>query len=126
MCRAGLELTTSWSRGRCFSHCAMVDIHLSETIFPIYGQPVFMMNFSTDKHCQGNRNSLLVSFQCKHTIGVKALFCEKSRNYQKDLALFQACRCLIKYLQTFRATLMRYCNFVLSSLLQKRRLIWKF
>ena len=49
MYSAGFDLTTSDSRGRCYHYCAMEDFRFSDTFFPIFRQPIFMINLNTEK-----------------------------------------------------------------------------
>ena len=51
----GLELMTPGSRGQRSNHFAIVDSQLRKSIFPIYRQSIFIVNFNTDK--TGSRQS---------------------------------------------------------------------
>ena len=59
----GFELTTPGSRGRRSNHFAMEDSRFGKSIFPIYRQPISIINFNTDK--TGSRQSEL--FVCLPT-----------------------------------------------------------
>ena len=45
----GFELMTPGSRGRRSNHFVMAESRFGKSIFPIYRQPIFIMNFNTDK-----------------------------------------------------------------------------
>ena len=45
----GLELMTPGSRGQRSNHFAMEDSRFGKSIFPIYRQSIFIINFNTDK-----------------------------------------------------------------------------
>ena len=59
----GLELTTPSSPGRRSNHSAMKDSRFGRSIFLIYRQPIFKINFNTDKTV--SRQSEL--FACRPT-----------------------------------------------------------
>ena len=59
----GFELMTPGSRGRRSNHFAMKDSRFGKSIFPIYRQPISIINFNTDK--TGSRQSEL--FVCLPT-----------------------------------------------------------
>ena len=59
----GFELMTPWSRGRRSNHFAVEDSRFGKSIFPIYRQPISIINFNTDK--TGSRQSEL--FVCLPT-----------------------------------------------------------
>ena len=56
----GFELTTSSSTGRRSNHFAMEDSRISESTFPIYRQPIFIINFNKDETV--SRQSELFAF----------------------------------------------------------------
>ena len=45
----GLELTTPGFSGRRSNHFVMEESRIGMSIFPIYRQPIFKINFNTDK-----------------------------------------------------------------------------
>ena len=45
----GFELMTPGSRGRRPNHSAIQDSRFGRSIFPIYRQPISIINFNTDK-----------------------------------------------------------------------------
>ena len=59
----GLELMTPGSRGQRSNHFAMEDSRFGKSLFPIYRQLIFIINFNTDK--TGSRQSEL--FVCLPT-----------------------------------------------------------
>ena len=63
MYNPGLELMIPGSRGRRSNHFAMEDSLFGKSIFPIYRQPIYIINFNTDK--TGSRQSDL--FVCLPT-----------------------------------------------------------
>ena len=63
MYRPGLELTTPCTLGRRSNHFAMKDSRVGQSILLIYRQPIFKINFNTDK--TGSRQSEL--FACRLT-----------------------------------------------------------
>ena len=56
----GFELITPMSRGRRSNHFAMEDSRFGKCIFPIYRQPISIINFNMDKTGSSSRNSLSV------------------------------------------------------------------
>ena len=59
----GFELMTPGSRGHRSNHFAMEDSRFGKSIFPIYRQPISIININTDK--TGSRQSEL--FVCLPT-----------------------------------------------------------
>ena len=64
MYRAGIELMIPGSRSRCSNHFAMKDLQIDVTIFPIYRQPIYIINFNMDEPVLRHRNSSPVCQQC--------------------------------------------------------------
>ena len=58
----GFELMTSGFRGQRSNHFAVEDSRFGKSIFPIYRQSIFIINFNTDKTGSGSsRNSVCLT-----------------------------------------------------------------
>ena len=96
MYNVGFELMTPDSRGRCSHHCAMEDLQFSGNIFPIYSQPISIMNLNTDKTVSKQSELLFMSATSVNTRGVPIVPCKKRRNCQNELARLPDALCPLK------------------------------
>ena len=84
---------TPGSKGQRSNHFAMEDSRVGKSIFPIYRQSIFIINFNTDK--TGSRHS--EHFVCLPTYYKHEEFRgKKCRNCQNELARLSALRCPLK------------------------------
>ena len=97
MYSAGFKLTSPGCRGQCSHHCAIEVSQFSDSIFPIYRQPIFIINLNTDTTV--SRQSELLS--CLPTVLTHEEFrlfhTKKRRICQNELARLADALCPLSH-----------------------------